>query len=225
MTLPPRFAPLPGPTALAAPGQAFTDRVRQQFGRRATSYESQARLQKGVAWRLARLVRQLPLPQGPIADLGAGSGLLSRALLDLTPYPKPTAAQTRWVIQLPGVLPGGADPRLSPHPSDWRVQLIPGRQVEADCNQQAFRGRLRASKLKGLGISVYTVSDVGPMVTTRLACPPGQARRKVFVPMGSKPLVVPYDASRPIGVYTPKDLELRWRLWRAETVQQPAQAL
>lgn len=145
--------------------------------------------------------------------------------LDLTPYPRPTAAQTRWVIQLPGVLPPTADPRLSPNPSDWRVQLIAGREVVADCNQQAFRGRFRASKVKPLGVSVYTVSDVGPMVTTRMACPPGQAKRKVFVPMGSRPFVAPYDASRPIVVYTPKDLQLRWRLWKAETVQQPAQAL
>lgn len=43
--------------------------------------------------------------------------------------------------------------------------------------------------------------------------------------MGSKPFVVPYDASRPIVLYTPKDLQLRWRLWKAEKVQQPAQAL
>ncbi len=145
--------------------------------------------------------------------------------LDLTPYPKPTAAQTRWVIQLPGVLPPTADPRLSPNPGDWRVQLIAGREVEADCNQRAFRGRFRASKMKGLGVSVYTVSDVGPMVSTLMACPPGQAKRKVFIPMGSKPFVVPYDASRPIVVFTPKDLQLRWRLWKAEKVQQPAQAL
>ena len=145
--------------------------------------------------------------------------------LDLTPYPKPTAGQTRWVIQLPGVLPPTADPRLSPNPSDWRVQLIAGREVEADCNQRAFRGRFRASRVKPLGVSVYTVSDVGPMVSTLMACPPGQAKRTVFVPMGSKPFVVPYDASRPIVVYTPKDLQLRWRLWKAEKVQQPAQAL
>ena len=85
MTQPPCFAALPGPRALTAPGQAFTDRVRQQFGRRASSYESQARLQQGVAWRLATLARDLPLPQGPIADLGAGSGLLSRALLAQRP--------------------------------------------------------------------------------------------------------------------------------------------
>ncbi|WP_216900692.1 ecotin family protein [Synechococcus sp. CCY 9618] len=142
--------------------------------------------------------------------------------LDLKPYPLPAAGQTRWVIQLPGVLPPTADPRLSSSPSDWRVQLIAGREVEADCNQMAFRGRFRASWVEALGVSVYRVSDVGPMVSTRMACPPGEAKRKLFVPMGSKPYVVPYDASRPIVVYTPQDLQLRWRLWKAEKVQQPA---
>jgi ecotin len=145
--------------------------------------------------------------------------------LDLKPYPLPTAGEIRWVIQLPGVLPTSVDPRLSSSPSDWRVQLIAGREVEADCNQQAFRGRFRASQVKALGVSVYRVSAVGPMVTTRMACPPGEAKRRVFVPMGSKPFVVPYDASRPIVVFTPKDLQLRWRLWKAERVQQTAQPL
>ena len=64
---------------------AFAGRVRQGFGRGAASYEAQARLQQGVAWRLGRLCRDLPLPAGPCADLGAGSGLLSRALLAQRP--------------------------------------------------------------------------------------------------------------------------------------------
>ena len=64
---------------------AFTGRVRQGFGRGAASYEAQARLQQGVAWRLGHLCRDLPLPAGPCADLGAGSGLLSRALLAQRP--------------------------------------------------------------------------------------------------------------------------------------------
>jgi malonyl-CoA O-methyltransferase len=71
---------------LAAPAlPAFSDRVRQGFGRGAASYEVQARLQQAVAWRLGRLCRDLPLPSGPCADLGAGSGLLSRALLAQRP--------------------------------------------------------------------------------------------------------------------------------------------
>ena len=59
----------------------FPERVRRQFGRRAALYEGQARLQQALACRLGRLCRNLPLSEGPCADLGAGSGLLSRALM------------------------------------------------------------------------------------------------------------------------------------------------
>jgi len=101
MTLPSQTSGLPAalannslpPLEIATEGQAFqygvppafTGRVRQGFGRGAASYEAQARLQQGVAWRLGRLCRDLPLPAGPCADLGAGSGLLSRALLAQRP--------------------------------------------------------------------------------------------------------------------------------------------
>ncbi len=54
--------------------------ARQHFGRQAGSYERHASLQRAVACRLARLCRDLPIPPGPRADLGAGSGQLSRAL-------------------------------------------------------------------------------------------------------------------------------------------------
>ena len=63
----------------------FSQRVRAGFARRASHYDSQARLQQAVAWRLARWCRDLPLPAGPVADLGAGSGLLSRTLMQLWP--------------------------------------------------------------------------------------------------------------------------------------------
>lgn len=62
----------------------FSDRVRQAFARRVASYEPMAPLQRGLAWRLAGLAaRHLGggvLPVGPCADLGAGTGLVGRAL-------------------------------------------------------------------------------------------------------------------------------------------------
>lgn len=59
--------------------------VRERFGRSAAHYDHHARLQRSLAWRLARLCRDLPLGEGPAADLGAGSGLLSRALVRQLP--------------------------------------------------------------------------------------------------------------------------------------------
>ncbi|MEB3262795.1 MAG: SAM-dependent methyltransferase [Synechococcus sp.] len=87
----------PAPEALAAafpPG--FREQVRHRFARGATHYEQEARLQRAVAWRLARLCRDLPLEPGPRADLGAGTGLLSRALLQQWPNgPEPPPLEPR----------------------------------------------------------------------------------------------------------------------------------
>lgn len=169
------------------------------------------------------LARPLALAAGAALLVAGAAGAVPR--LDLTPYPAPPAGQSRWVIQLPGVLPPNPEPTLSPSPADWRVELIVGREVLVDCNRQMFSGRIASETLPSQGQKVYRVSQVGPMASTRMACPPGEAKRKVFVPMGGKPFVVPYNVSQPIVVYAPKDLEVRWRLWKAAREQRPAQRL
>ncbi len=168
-------------------------------------------------------VRPLALAIG--ASLLAGG--LARAVprLDLTSYPAPPPGQNRWVIQLPGVLPPNPDPALSSNPADWRVELIVGKPLELDCNSPLLSGRIASETLQGWGYKIYRVSNVGPIGTTRMACPPGAPKRRAFVPIGGKPFVVPYNASLPIVVYAPRDLEVRWRLWKAAREQRPAQRL
>jgi ecotin len=145
--------------------------------------------------------------------------------LDLSGYPAPAAGERRWVIQLPGVLPPTQDPALSPQPRDWRVQLIVGQLAQIDCNQHSFSGRLRHWRLADDKPMVFRVDNVGPMASTRMACPPGQPRRQAFVTMAGKPYVVPYAVSHPIVIYAPAALQLRWRLWKAERQSRDAQAL
>ena len=145
--------------------------------------------------------------------------------LDLSGYPAPAAGERRWVIQLPGVLPPTQDPSLSPQPRDWRVQLLVGQLAQIDCNQHSFSGRLRHWRLADDKPMVFRVDNVGPMSSTRMACPPGQPRRQAFVTMAGKPYVVPYEVSHPIVVYAPAALQLRWRLWKAERQSRDAQAL
>ncbi|MFQ6539814.1 MULTISPECIES: hypothetical protein [Aphanothece] len=67
-------------TALSQP-EPFSQRVRRGFNRRAESYDRHARLQRAIAWRLARRLLTLPLPVGPGADLGAGTGLVGQSLV------------------------------------------------------------------------------------------------------------------------------------------------
>jgi ecotin len=42
------------------------------------------------------------------------------------------------------------------------------------------------------------------------------------VPLAGEPYLVPYNASLPIVVYAPRDLQVRWRLWKAESRLQNA---
>ncbi|MEB3234565.1 MAG: methyltransferase [Cyanobacteriota bacterium] len=59
--------------------------ICQRFDQQAARYEREAALQRAVAWRLAHYAAALPLPAGPCADLGAGSGLFGQALQQLAP--------------------------------------------------------------------------------------------------------------------------------------------
>ena len=157
--------------------------------------------------------------------LAAGPAAWAIPRLDLSGYPAPAAGDRRWVIQLPGLLRPSADGSISANPRDWRVELIVGQTTLVDCNQYSFSARLRPEPLAaGQGSLLYRVSEVGPLVSTRMACP-GMPPRERFVPMAGKPFVVPYNVSAPIVVDAPRPLQLRWRLWKAETNSQPALAL
>jgi len=76
-------------------------RVRAGFASQAHAYERHAALQRAIAWRLARHCRDLPLPAGPAADLGAGSGLLGQALTEQARASRPFAwLEGRRLLQL-----------------------------------------------------------------------------------------------------------------------------
>jgi ecotin len=173
----------------------------------------------GAAAGWGRLVALL----GLVSGLGLPAAAPAIPRLDLKPYPVPAADQRRWVIQLPGVLRPSSDPAISPSPNDWRVELIVGRELEVDCNRHLLGGRIESETIPGWGYRIFRVSGGEAMASTRMACPADQPPRRQFVVLGGEPTVVRYNASVPIVVYTPRDLQVRWRLWKAETTQQQAQ--
>lgn len=88
--------PLIAPTSDPQPWGAFSERVQRAFSRQAAAYEGHAALQRAMAWRLARHCRELALPAGPCADLGAGSGLLGQALRTQRPLPSAAGPPQTW---------------------------------------------------------------------------------------------------------------------------------
>ena len=168
----------------------------------------------------------------PVACFGAALSLSSLAALpgvaiprlDLTGYPEPAPGLKRWVIQPSGLLPKSADPLISAHPLDWRIQLIVGQMVRLDCNAKRLSGTWMTMRMlpKASGKALFEVKGPVAVISTKMACPDDQPTRTSFLSLGKQPYLVPYNASWPIVVDLPENVQLRWRVWKAETRQQNA---
>ena len=166
----------------------------------------------------------------PVACFGAALSLSSLAALpgvaiprlDLTGYPEPAPGLKRWVIQPSGLLPKSADPLISAHPLDWRIQLIVGQTVTLDCNAKRLSGIGMTMRMlpKASGKALFEVKGPVAVISTKMACPDDQPTRTSFLSLGKQPYLVPYNASWPIVVDLPENVQLRWRVWKAETRQQ-----
>ena len=166
----------------------------------------------------------------PIACFGAALSLSALAALpgvaiprlNLTGYPDPAPGLKRWVIQPSGLLPKSADPLISAHPLDWRIQLIVGQTVRLDCNTKRLLGPGVTMRMlpKASGKALFEVKGPVAVISTKMACPDDQPTRTSFLSLGKQPYLVPYNASWPIVVDLPENVQLRWRVWKAETRQQ-----
>ncbi len=166
----------------------------------------------------------------PIACFGAALSLSALAALpgvaiprlNLTGYPDPAPGLKRWVIQPSGLLSKSADPLISAHPLDWRIQLIVGQTVRLDCNTKRLLGPGVTMRMlpKASGKALFEVKGPVAVISTKMACPDDQPTRTSFLSLGKQPYLVPYNASWPIVVDLPVGTELRWRVWKAETRQQ-----
>ncbi len=166
----------------------------------------------------------------PISCFGAALSLSALAALagvaiprlNLTGYPEPAPGLKRWVIEPSGLLPKSADPLISAHPLDWRIQLIVGQTVRLDCNTKRLSGSGMTMRMlpKASGKALFEVKGPVVVISTKMACPDDQPTRTSFLSLGKQPYLVPYNASWPIVVDLPVGTELRWRVWKAETRQQ-----
>lgn len=161
-----------------------------------------------------------PLPLPTVAMPNASTPTAANSTVTPSAWPAPAAGERRWWIPLPSQPSVSPDPDLSTDPQQWRLELIVGRMVAVDCNRHHYSGQIRTETVQPRGLTIHRV-ELGPMISTRMACP-GQPLRRRFVSLVGRPHVVAYDASRPLVVYAPKEVLLRWRIWRPDRVLQPA---
>jgi ecotin len=130
---------------------------------------------------------------------------------DLKPFPQPETGYRRVVIRLPAV----------DAPDERRVELIPGKIMEVDCNRHFLSGHLARKVARGWGYDYFVLGNVSGPASTMMACPPDEPRRPDFVRVNigkddAQNGWLRYNPKLPIVVYVPDNIEVRYRIWSAD---------
>ena len=132
---------------------------------------------------------------------------------NISMFPQAKEGYVRYAIVVPKV----------ENPSDYKVELLIGKKILADCNQRSFFGKIKVFSLKGWGYTYLEVENIGSGATTMMACsnPPTEK----FMTLQSSPESMRrYNSRLPIVIYIPKGFEVKYRIWSAsKTVDSAAE--
>jgi ecotin len=138
--------------------------------------------------------------------------LVAQAADNLAAFPPAEEGMVRHVLQLPKL----DDESL------FKVELIVGKTVLVDSkNIYFFGGKIEEETIEGWGFPRYIVRELGPMGGTLMAVDPNEPKADRFVTLAGEPYLIRYNSRLPVVVYVPEGVEVRYRIWRAESEMQP----
>ncbi len=148
---------------------------------------------------------------GLILGLLIGSTLAQAdAKKELQAYPAAEAGFIRQVIFLPTLK----------NEDNAKVELIIGKTMDTDCNTRGLIANIQEKTIEGWGYNYMLVDKVSGGPTTRMACP-DNTKQKRFVSVYGVALQR-YNSKLPLVVYTPADVQVKYRIWRPEARTQQA---
>ena len=142
----------------------------------------------------------------------ATSDANTQPLEKIAPYPKAEKGMKRQVIQL----------TPQEDESTLKVELLIGQTLEVDCNHHRLGGELASKTLEGWVYDYYVFDKVTSPVSTMMACPDGKKEQKFVTAYLGDAGMVRYNSKLPIVVYTPANVEVKYRIWKAEDKVQDA---
>ncbi|HGN9371964.1 TPA: serine protease inhibitor ecotin [Citrobacter pasteurii] len=130
----------------------------------------------------------------------------AQPLEKVAPYPKADKGMKRQVIQL----------TPEKDESTLKVELLIGQTLEVDCNKHRLGGELDSKTLEGWGYDYYVFDKVTSPVSTMMACPDGKKEKKFITAYLGDDGMLRYNSKLPIVVYTPENVEVKYRIWKAD---------
>ena len=97
----------------------------------------------------------------------------------------------------------------------WKIELSVGKVMETDgVNHIGGGAKIAEKTVDGWGYTYFEATQAA-MMSTLIGVPPGTPKVTRFVTMaGTGP--VRHNSRLPVVVYVPEDMEVRYRLWKAE---------
>jgi len=130
--------------------------------------------------------------------------------LQIEMFPKAKEGFKQVYIQLP----------VAKNERDLKVEFFVGVEKMLDCNKHFLIGKVNNQDLQGWGYNYYEVESKGETGGTLMACP-DQKLTKKFVYL--QPETVRYNSKLPLVFYIPKDMEVRYRVLRPDTMKKAVQ--
>lgn len=141
-----------------------------------------------------------------IACASSTAWAAEQPLEKVAPYPQAEKGMKRQVIQLPA----------QKDESAYKVELLIGKTLEVDCNHQRLGAELESKTLEGWGYDYYIFDKVTSPVSTMMACPDGKKELKFVTAYLGDDGMLRYNSKLPIVVYTPANVDVKFRIWKAE---------
>jgi len=122
----------------------------------------------------------------------------------LSPYPQAEKGMVRHVIFL--------DKKSDE--SMFKIELIPGKMMNVDCNLHSLMGNIEEKDVPGWGYSYYVFTSNGQTRSTMMACNKPNEDRFVM----SQSMLVRYNSKLPLVIYAPEGYEIKYSIWKAGRV-------
>ncbi|ELY4803353.1 serine protease inhibitor ecotin [Cronobacter malonaticus] len=131
---------------------------------------------------------------------------------NIAPFPKAEKGMVRQVIDLPE----------RQDEASYKVELVIGQTLDVDCNKHQLAGKFERKTLDGWGYDYYTFesaknADGSVMYTsTMMACPDGKKEKKFVTANLGENGMLNYNSKLPVVVYAPENIDVKYRLWKAD---------